>query len=130
MNCSDFMSVYIKTKISGNFLDSTTEPIDAFKIAENNDDIRIWDDKIHFCCFKTTFEEKESIIIYFSMELMGPVGGSSSCSEKVMSLVDHISKQLQIIDSLKYYKYPIKEEKRKNIIFLKVIKVIRDEDIL
>ena len=130
MKYNEFMNVYINTKISGDIVNCEIEPLIALKLAESKKTLKIWDNNTFYCCFKTRYNGSDAVLILFSIEFIGPSSGSSSASEKIMSIVDHVSKELQIIDYMKYYKFQLKEEKRKNIVILKIIKIIREDDIL
>ena len=137
MNQNDFMRTYIQTKISGSYVDHNSQPIELLKKSEKEKKLHSLDDITYYCGYKTKYkeektdeEEKDAVIFVFSMELSGPSTGSSSSSEKVMTLLDFVCKTLKQIDHRKYSKEPIEGKSRKNIAFLKIIKIIREDDIL
>jgi len=124
-----FISVYINTKISGDYIDSETDPLVVLQTAKKNDTIYEIGDGSYFCCCKTKFNNEDSILIVFSIEIVGPANGSSSASEKIMFLVDGVCRVLGNTDFISYTKKST-NEKRKNVSLIKIIKIIREDDIL
>lgn len=135
MNQNEFLGVYIRTKISGRVINYDEKPISILRLAEREKCLHRLDDKTYYCGFKTRYPDKDkrecdAVIFVFSLELIGPSTGSSSSSEAVMKLVDFISKNLRKIDYQNYSKSSFMDKSRKSLAFLKIIKIIREDDIL
>lgn len=130
MNTNNFIRTYINTKVTGDFIDSEMEPMDALKSATENNQLKKLDDDIRYCCYKTHFKDEDAIFMVFSMEVVGPSGGSSKCSDKIMNLVYALNQILKTTDFMFYDKKPIKGERRKHVVLLKIIKVIKEDDLL
>ena len=136
MNDNKFLRTYIQTKIDGDYVESAAEPISLLRKAESIEKLYQLDDTTFYCCFRTKYKpkdengEKESVVFVISTELTGPSTGSSSSSEQIMTLVDFVRKTLRKTDTLHYTKEAIAGKSRKSLAFIKIIKIIREDDIL
>lgn len=130
MDLNNFNRVYIQSKIAGKYVDSENDPANLLRKASSDKKLKKSEDII-YCAYKTKYkdkdgEEKDAVIMAFSMELTGRAKGSIS---PVMKLVDFIQRTLIKIDFIKYTRDPIIGTKN-NIAFVKVIKIIREDDLL
>ena len=113
-------------KLNGEKISSKLSPIEIIRKAEEDKNLNKFKKDIFFCVYKTEFKNKESIIMVFTMQLPGPVTGSSASSEVVMSLVSLLEKLLMPIDHMDFNRNI--EGSRKNIATLTIIKNIRETD--
>ncbi len=122
------VKIYTQTKLDGREIDNNLNVVDIFRDAEQCREIYSYNRTTYFCCYKTKFKNKPAVMLLFVMNLSGPPSGSSSASEYVISILSMIEKQFTPIDDT----YFIKEfdSTQKNIGFLKIIKVIREDDLL
>lgn len=125
---SKIMKIYVETKIKGRSIDYNTNVVDIIREAEQLRELYHYNETTYFCCYKTTFEQKPAVLILFAMNLPGPSSGSSSASEYVMSIMSMLEKQFIPIDNTFFTREL--DSSRKNIGFLRIIKVIREDDIL
>lgn len=122
------VKIYTETKSKGKDINSSTNVIDVFRNAEQNKEIYRYNETTYFCCYKTNFEEKPAILLLFAMNLPGPTSGSSTASDYVMGILSMLEKQFTPLDDT-YFTKEI-DSSKKNIGFLRVIKIIREDDLL
>ena len=130
MNTQKFLRLYIQTKISGEYTEWDIAPIDLLRRAEEESCLHRLDELTYYCMFKTKFKDEEAVVCVSSLELSGPATGSSKSSERIMEHVNFVCKALKRTDFHEYAKEPILGKSRKSLVFLKFIKVIREEDIV
>ena len=133
MDFNRFNRVYIDTKITSNYVDCQIEPASLLRKANTEKKLKKSADLI-YCMYKTKYklkgeeEEQDALIMAFSMELTGRLKGPIS---PIMSLVDFLYNHLVRIDYICYTREPILGTNMKqSIAFLKVIKIIREDDLL
>jgi len=120
--------MFAQTRLGDLYIPSDISPLNAIKKAEKDKILNKFKKDIYFCMYKTKYEEDDSIIMLFTMELPGPVTGSSASSEIIMDLVDLLEKLLMPIDYMNLSRDI--EGSRKNIATLTLIKKIREDDML
>ena len=120
------LKMFVQAKLNGEKISSKLSPIEIIRKAEEDKNLNKFKKDIFFCVYKTEFKNKESIIMVFTMQLPGPVTGSSASSEVVMSLVSLLEKLLMPIDHMDFNRNI--EGSRKNIATLTIIKNIRETD--
>lgn len=122
------VKIYTETKLDGREIDFNTNVVDIFRDAEQLHEIYRYNETTYFCCYKTTFEGNPSIMLLFVMNLPGPPSGSSTASEYVISILSMLEKQFTPLDETFFTKEF--DSSRKNIGFLRIVKVIREDDLL
>lgn len=127
-NMHKILRMFVQTRLNNLYIDSDIAPLDAIKKAERDEVLNKFRKDIYFCMYKTKYEDEEAIIMLFTMELPGPVTGSSASSEIIMDLVALLEKLLMPIDYMNLGRDI--EGSRKNIATLTLIKKIRESDIL
>lgn len=120
------LKMFVQAKLNGEKISRKLSPIEIIRKAEEDKNLNKFKKDIFFCVYKTEFKNKESIIMVFTMQLPGPVTGSSASSEVVMSLVSLLEKLLMPIDHMDFNRNI--EGSRKNIATLTIIKNIRETD--
>ena len=122
-NIHMFMNVYIDTKINGKVIEYNMSNSDIIRRAEQDDILHKYNTNIFFCCYKTVFEETDSIIILIAFSrLPGASTGSTAASELVMDMVHMLEKKLVLMDDIYYVKEIDSDDK--SIGLLKIIKKI------
>ena len=127
-NIHKIIKIYVQTKIKGTTINYALRTVDIIKNAEASKELYIYNDSTYFCCHKTTYNEQPAIVMAFAIQLPGSLAGSSSASECVMSIVSMIESHFSPIEETDYAK-EISNDK-KLIGFLKIIKILREDDFL
>lgn len=122
------VKIYTETKINGSEIDFCKNPIDIVRDAETSRDLYRYNETTYFCCYKTMYENNPAIMILFVMSLPGPPSGSSAASDYVMAILSMMEKQFTPLDDTYFTKEL--DSSKKNIGFLRVTKVIREDDLL
>lgn len=107
-------------------ISSKLSPIEIIKKAEEDRNLHKFKKDMFFCVYKTEFENEDAIIIVFTMQLPGPITGSSASSDVVMGLVSLLEKLLMPIDNMDFNRNI--EGSKKNIATLTIVKKIRETD--
>lgn len=122
------LRIFVQTRLSDNRVESNISPLEAIKRAEEDEILNKFKKDIYFCMYKTIYENEESIIMFFTMQLPGSISGSSASSEIIMDLVSLLERLLMPINYMNLNRDI--EGSRKNIATLTLIKKIRESDIL
>jgi len=137
MLLNDFLQKYVSLKIDSEpFVENfNLDELSTLKKAEGEKKLyellEIGNEesgKVYYCLNKIKYQEKDSILITFSIELNGTRNGTSKSGRKVMNVLDSVCKVLKSVDYQKCYMYNI--ENKKNIALLKIIKIINEQDML
>lgn len=120
------LKIFVQAKLNGEKVSSKLSPIEIIKKAEEDKNLNKFNKDMFFCVYKTEYEGEDAVIMVFTMQLPGPVTGSSASSEVVMNLVSLLEKLLMPIDNMDFNRNI--EGSRKNIATLTVIKKIRETD--
>jgi len=120
------LKMFVQAKLDGEKIPSNLSPIDIIKKAEKDKNLNKFKKDMFFCVYKTDFENEDAVIMVFTMQLPGPITGSSASSEVVMGLVSLLEKLLMPIDNMNFDRNI--EGSRKNIATLTIIKKIRETD--
>jgi len=134
MEGGEFMSIgnhkilkmFVQAKMDGEKIPSNLSPIEIIKKAERDKNLNKFRKDMFFCVYKTEFEKDDAVIMVFTMQLPGPITGSSASSEVVMGLVSLLEKLLMPIDDMNFDRNI--EGSKKNIATLTIIKKIRETD--
>jgi len=124
-----FTNTYIKTKNDNKEIDYELSAIKIYEQSKEDKKLHTFhkDKCIYFCAYKTTYKDGEpSIVIVFTIELPGNSKSSGAAASTVMELLEDIIKQLGPLDYTHYN--TISTEDNKTIGFLKIVKIISDED--
>jgi len=120
------LKMIVQAKLNGEKISSKLSPIEIIRKAEEDKNLNRFKKDIFFCVYKTEYEGEEAVIMIFTMQLPGPITGSSASSDVVMGLVSFLEKLLTPIDNMDFNRNI--EGSRKNIATLTVIKKIREND--
>jgi len=120
------LKMFVQAKLNGEMISSKLSPIEIIKKAEEDKNLNKFKKDIFFCVYKTEYQQEDAVIMVFTMQLPGPVTGSSASSEVVMDIVSLLEKLLMPIDNMDFNRNV--EGSRKNIATLTVIKKIRETD--
>jgi len=120
------LKMFVQSKMDGEKIPSNLSPIDIIKKAEKDKNLNKFKKDMFFCVYKTEFEKEDAVIMVFTMQLPGPITGSSASSEVVMGLVSLLEKLLMPIDDMNFDRNI--EGSKKNIATLTIIKKIRETD--
>lgn len=123
-NIQKLVKTFVETSVSGEFISSELTNSDIIRKAERENKLQRYNEDIYFCCYKTTFEEKDGVLLLCAFRLPGPSTGSSAASEMVFDMLGMIEKRLMPIQNT-YYVREI-DSNDKSIGILRVIKVIND----
>ena len=122
------MKLYTETKVKGRMVEYNTNVVDIVRDAEQYRELYRYNETTYFCCYKTSFNSQPAIMMLFTMNLPGPISGSSAASEYIMSIMSMIEHQFTPLED-SYFTKEL-DSSRKNIGFLRIIKVLREDDIL
>lgn len=120
------LKMFVQAKMDGEKIPSNLSPIEIIKKAERDKNLNKFRKDMFFCVYKTEFEKDDAVIMVFTMQLPGPITGSSASSEVVMGLVSLLEKLLMPIDDMNFDRNI--EGSKKNIATLTIIKKIRETD--
>lgn len=121
------LSVFIQTKIEGSEADWKESTEDLIKRAEKEDKMYRFKKDIHFCAYKTNYNNSPAIILLFTMLLPGPVSGSSASSELIMNFISVLESILNPLDDINLSRDIFN---KKNIGVIRVTKKIRETDVI
>lgn len=121
------LSIFIQTKVEGSEADWKESTKDLIKRAEKENKMYKFKKDIHFCAYKTNYEDSSAIILLFTMLLPGPVSGSSASSELIMNFISVIESILNPFDDINLSRDIYN---KKNIGVIRVIKKIRETDVI
>ena len=121
------LKIYTETKLDGKHIDINTDPIDILQMAEDDKNLYRFRKDVHFCCYKTVFENIESILMIFTIKLPNTTTGSSASSEKVMDIVELLEDLLSPINDYRFFRNI--EGVNKNIAVLKIVKHIENNNL-
>ena len=105
-----------------------TNVLTIIKKAEEEEKIfKIRKDSVYFCCYRTDLDNDPSLLLVFMLKI--PVENSRSrvSNEIVMSLIKNLEKLLININDVAYSSI-LDANSKKNIITLKIIKKIKEDD--
>jgi hypothetical protein len=128
-NIHKILRLYAETKVSGKSIDINTPLLDVIKEANKEKDLHKFKKDVWFCCYNTKYENEECVALFFTMTLPGSFSGSSASSEMVMNLIYSIENVFTPIDDFKFERN-ISDEDKENIGILRIIKKVREENIL
>ena len=97
------------------------------EIAEKHIGFRFRKD-IYFCTYKTTIEDKNAVILIFTIKLPNTTTGSSASSEIVMNIVELLENSFAPIDEYNFLRNI--DGVNKNIAILRVTKIIEPDYII
>lgn len=120
------LKIFVQAKLNGEKISNKLSPIEIIKKAEEDKNLNKFKKDMFFCVYKTEYQGEDAIIMIFTMQLPGPITGSSASSEVVMGLVSLLEKLLMPIDHMEFNRNI--EGSRKNIATLTIIKKIRETD--
>jgi len=120
------LKMFAQTRLNGEIIPSNLSPIEIIKKAEEDKNLNKFRENIFFCIYRTKFKGEDSIILVFTMQLPGPITGSSISSEIVMNVVTLLEKLLMPIDHMCFNRNI--EGSKKNIATLTIIKNVRETD--
>jgi hypothetical protein len=120
------LKIFVQAKLNGEKISKDMSPIDIIRKAETDKNLNKFKKDIYFCVYKTEYEGEDSIIMVFTMQLPGPITGSSASSDIIMGIVTLLEKLLMPIDNMDLNRNI--EGSRKNIATLTIIKKIRETD--
>jgi len=121
------LSIFIQTKIEGSEADWKESTEDLIKRAEKENKMHKFKKDIHFCAYKTNYNDSPAIILLFTMLLPGPVSGSSASSELIMNFISVLESILNPLDDINLSR---DISNKKNIGVIRVIKKIRETDVI
>lgn len=127
-NTHKIMRIFTQACVDSDSVEEGESSLNILRRAETENKMIRYKKDIHCCAYKTTLQDKPAIIMIYSMLLPGPLNGSSASSEIVMDLVGLLEKVLMPIDKIKFTRDI--EGSRKNIAVLKVIKILKEENVL
>lgn len=124
----DFLNNYIRSKSELTSVDHKQKTKDIFDINEQNKTSYYLDSNIKYSFNKTIYKGKESVLFCFKIILKGDLSGSSTSSQRIMELINEIYSQFIKITHCNYCKLQDPIEKC-NIVYIKIIKTISDDDL-
>jgi hypothetical protein len=122
------LRMFVQTRLNGEEICCDLSSLDIIRKAESDKNLNRFKKDIFFCMYKTKFEKDDAIIMVFTMQLPGPITGSSASSEVVMGIVSLLERLLTPIDHMNYNRNI--EGSKKNIATLTFIKKTRETDTL
>ncbi len=117
---------FIDTKLNGEFINFDTDVIEIARHAEETNKLLLFKKDQYFCMYKTKFDNSDSILILFTLNLPGPSTGSSIASTIVMDIIKLIENVLYPIDNIKFNR--LIGNSTKSIAILMFTKKIREDD--
>ena len=121
------IKIYTETKLDGDYVEHDEDPIEIIRKAETGKNLYRFRKDIHFCSYKTKFDDADAVIMIFSIKLPNTTTGSSASSEMVMDIVDLLENLLSPIQDYKFFRNM--DGINKNVAIMRIIKKI-DRDIL
>jgi hypothetical protein len=118
--------IFIETRVKGKTIPFDMSMSDIIRMAEQEKNFYRYNETTFFCCYKTVFKEKPSILILFSIKLPGSPSGSSVASQYLISLIETIEKNFAPIAD--YYLEKEVDSKKSTIGLLRFIREIKDTD--
>lgn len=119
---------YIQTKLSEEIVDFEIDDLKLLKKMDELEEINgksIYKNNITFSMFKTSFQDKPSVLMVFKIH--NPNNGSAgNLSSLVMNLLESLEKIFLPID--KYHFVRDIDGSKKNISLLKLVKIIDDDE--
>lgn len=126
---NEFINNYIKNKQESELVNYDKNIKDILKKEEKHNRLYILDNNIFYTINKTKYKNEDAILICFKLILKDDLYGSSNSSVKTMGLINELHSYLTRIDSTYYFKEIDKIDKDKvNISYIKIIKIIKDND--
>ena len=105
-----------------------TNVLAIIKKAEEEEKIfKIRKDSVYFCCYRTDLDDEPSLLLVFMLKISSGNSRSRVSNEIVMSLIKNLEKLLINIDHIMYNAI-LDANSQKNIITLKIIKKIKEDD--
>lgn len=120
--------VYVKTRYDGGYINIEQKDSDILSQAEILGEIYSHSSDIIYCSYKVEggINDKDAIIMIFRIKLPGPVTGSADASEMIMTIVKLLETQIKDLHHISFNREISKS--KKNIGYLRIIKVANDED--
>lgn len=116
------IKIFKETKLDGKTVKYDEDPIDIIRQAEEDKCLYRFRKDIHFCSYKTSYENEDSVIMVFSIKLPNTTTGSSASSEMVMDVVDLLENLLSPIQDYKFFRNM--DGVNKNVAIMQIIKKI------
>ncbi len=118
--------IYKEAKLNEFTIDSSMDPIEILRLAEDQDNLYPFRKDICFTAYKTILPDSdESIVFVFTIKLPNITTGSSASSELVMGVVGLLEKLLSPIHEYKFYRNI--DGVNKSIAILKIVKKLKTE---
>ena len=122
------LKIYTQTKLDGVKIDNNEDSVDLLRKSEKEDNLYRFRKDIYFCTYKTTIEDKNAVILIFTIKLPNTTTGSSASSEIVMNIVELLENSFAPIDEYNFLRNI--DGVNKNIAILRVTKIIEPDYII
>jgi len=122
------LKIYSETRLRGRSIPWDMPVTEIVRMAEQEKELFKYNETTFFCCYRTDYEGKPSILILFTMNLPGPASGSSTASEYVIGILSMLERQFTPLADTHFSKEI--DCAKKNIGLLRVIKTTTENDIL
>ena len=123
------LRILAQTRLDGKEVPFDSNPLELIRKSEKENNLHCFKkEEIYFCSYKTVYEGEPAIILIFTMNLPGPTTGSSASSTIVMDIVALMEKYFSPLDDTEFTRDV--EGSKKNIAILKIIKKVREDDLV
>lgn len=123
------LRILAQTRLEGTEVDVNVNPLELIRKAEKENNLHCFKkEEIYFCSYKTVFDNEPAIMLIFTMNLPGPTTGSSASSTIVMDIVALMEKYFSPLDDTEFIRDV--EGSKKNIAILKIVKKVREDDLV
>ena len=125
-NSNKILKIFTQAKVDNQYIDYNMELIDVIRKAENDGNIHRFNKDVFFCAYRSiTKDNKQAVIMVFTMKLPGPISGSTSSSKMVMDIIDILEHIFLPIHDM-YFLRDI-DGSKKNIGALKIVKKVNED---
>lgn len=93
-NIHKLIKTFVETKVAGEEIPVDLSNSDIIRKAERDEKLHRYNEDVYFCCYKTTYKERNSVLLLCAFRLPGPSTGSSQASEMVFDMLGVLEKRL------------------------------------